>query len=233
MASYNCALDMTLPSWLSPTHGRAVATRPVRRDCGWADLRQIYEPDRNTRSRTAAGASTTTMAASTTPLPCAPTGKPLRGNATALDAMRSYDVPVEVPGADSAVRRKPSISIERYRRERRLVMAYNSRARGPCMRRVRVILEPRPSASTRWPPTVVSPQALVSQVKERPGSSAVTCQQALGRRGCSMIASLPTCKGPSSTRRAALMLLVISGQRSTSTNKAHTSSGDASAAVVT
>src|ERR1700735_3920808 len=50
-------------------------------------------------------------------------------------------------------------------------------ASGPVMRKVRVILEPAPSGSTRWSPTLVTPPDLVSQVKRRSGSSAVTRQR--------------------------------------------------------
>ena len=44
-----------------------------------------------------------------------------------------------------------------------------SRASGPCWRSVSVITARCPSASTRWSPAVVTPGAVVCQVKERPG----------------------------------------------------------------
>ncbi len=104
---------------------------------------------------------------------------------------------------------------------------------GPCRRKVRVILEPAPSGSTRWSPTVVTPPALVSQVKRRSGSNSVTRQRDDGSRGWLTIASLPTRIGPSSSRRTERMLCVSSGQRSTSMNNRYTCAGGAPAVAVT
>ena len=79
-------------------------------------------------------------------------------------------------------------------------------------------MEPAPSGSTRWSPTVVTPPAVVSQVKRRSCSNSVTRQREEGSRGWLTFASLPTRMGPPSSRRTERMLCVSSGQRSTSMN---------------